>query len=117
MRKVRNASVFALMFVASLLLLSGCPMGPSGTERAGTGTVSLTVERLDMTRAITPEIDIADFTNFRVVFSHATLADPPALTGTLAVVTAGQVELPAGTGRPGRASRRHRLDSNRARVP
>ena len=100
MRKVRNASVFALMFAASLLLLSGCPMGPSGTERAGTGTgtVSLTVERLDMTRAITPEIDIDDFTNFRVVFSHATLTAPSPRTGTLAEVTAGQVELPAGAG-------------------
>jgi len=94
---VRNAGVFALMFAASLLLLlPGCrsPMGP---DAPGIGTVSLSVERLDMSRAIMPDIGLGDFGSFRVVFSHATLAAPVVPDGTLTEVSAN-IELPAGTG-------------------
>jgi len=63
---------FALMFAASLLLLlPGCrgPFGPQDT-RPGTGTVSLTIGQLDMSRAIQPDIGLEDFDNFSIVFSR-----------------------------------------------
>jgi len=74
---VRNAGVFALMFAASLLLLlPGCqgPLRPDAeaeVDAPGTGTVSLTVERLDLTRAIRPDIGLDDFDAFDVVFTRA----------------------------------------------
>jgi len=96
---VRNAGVFALMFAASLLLLlPGCqgPLRPEA-DAPVTGTVSLSVERLDMSRAIMPGIGIGNFDSFRVVFSHATLDAPDARDGTLSAVSA-DIELPAGAG-------------------
>ena len=71
----------AIMFAASLLfLLPGCqgPLGPGrGAEGTGTGTVSLTVEKPAIGRAIMPDIAMADFVRFNVEFVDADNAPPP----------------------------------------
>ena len=76
MRNVRNTGAFALIFAASLLLLlPGCqgPLTPGTT--AQTGTVSLTIERQDMSRAINPEIGLSAFDDFEIRFSRAGATD------------------------------------------
>ena len=87
--------VLALAFAASfLLLLPGC-QGPASPRADRSGTVSLTIGQLDMSRAIQPDIDLSGFTGgFTAVFAR------PGHDSVTANIphgeTAAVVELPQG---------------------
>jgi len=65
-----KAGIFALMFAACLLLfLPGC-RAPFGPQDTGTGSVSLRIEMLDMSRAIMPTTGLSDFGQITAVFTR-----------------------------------------------
>jgi|GEM_PF-2088461 len=73
--------VFVLAFAAFLLLvLTGCP-NPLRTQDATGGTVSLTIERLNMGRAIQPDTGLGDFTRFEVDFTRGGVTVPALVSG------------------------------------
>jgi len=88
--------VLALLLAASLLLLllPGC-QGPASPQADRSGTVSLTIGRLDMSRAIQPEIELSGFTGgFTAVFARA--GHDSVTVNIPAGTTAAEVVLPQG---------------------
>jgi len=95
--KGSGIGIFALMIAASfLLLLPGC-QGPMGPQGARTGTVSLTIGQLDMSRALQPDIGLEDFDDFSIVFSRDGTTLPPLDWDDDNGVITAQIELAEGT--------------------
>ena len=76
MKDMKALNVFAMLFAAAcLLVLPGCrnPLEPrdmpaNEPETAGTGTLSLTINRQGAERTIRPEISLGDFVEFHLEF-------------------------------------------------
>ena len=103
---MRNTCAFwAALAAGFLLLLPGCrnPLNPAN-ETPGTGegigTLSLTIARPTLGRTVMPEIALADFDEFRLVFTDSEtgrVLSPKTLTVEDLHDGTGTIELPVGT--------------------
>lgn len=75
MKKTIIAAGTILLFATSLLFLSGCGnslQSPPETGEPGMGVVTLTIGQESRSRTILPDVALANFTHFRVVFDTPT---------------------------------------------